>query len=92
MRLAHLFETIPLNQLNNPAETRFHVGGEGFQFTLNPAVEQLNDPRHTPHCIAFLQYGASRHTCTPPDPEVGRLENGSVMPAGIPEEGFECRS
>ena len=46
MRLAHLFETLRLNQFDNPAETRFHVDGECFQLFANSGVEQLYDPRH----------------------------------------------
>src|ERR1035438_4113362 len=57
MRFAHLFETIPLNQLDNPAETRLHVGGKSFQLISNAGVEQLYDPRHCFYGIAFLQYG-----------------------------------
>ena len=56
MRLAHLFETMPLNQLDYPAETRFHIGRESFQLISNAGVEQLYDPRHSFYDIAFLQY------------------------------------
>ena len=56
VRFAHLFETMPLNQLDNPAETRFHIGGESFQLLSNAGVEQLYDPRHWFNDIAFLQY------------------------------------
>ncbi len=47
MRLAHRFQSMPLNQFDNPAETRFHVGGEKFQLLSNTGVEQLYDPRHS---------------------------------------------
>lgn len=56
VRLAHVFETIPLNELDNSAETRFHIGRESFQLISNAGIEQLYDPGHCLNDIAFLQY------------------------------------
>ena len=49
MRLAYLFETMSLNQFDNPAKTRFHVRGQSFQLVSNAGVKQLYDPHHSPH-------------------------------------------
>ena len=56
MRLAHLFETMPLNQLDNPPETCLHVGGESFQLISHAGIQQLYCPSHPLNDIAFLQY------------------------------------
>ena len=44
MRLAHPFETMALNQFDNPAKTRLHIGRESFKLISNANVEQFNDP------------------------------------------------
>jgi hypothetical protein len=43
---AHSFETMVLNQFDNSAKTRSHVGRESFDLTSNAGVENFNDPRH----------------------------------------------
>src|ERR1019366_1704839 len=77
MRLAHLFEAMRLNQLDNPAETRFHVGRESFQLISNAGVEQLYDPHHTSYDIAFLQYRQGPS-----------LSAGRFVAPGLAEEGI----
>jgi inorganic pyrophosphatase len=46
MRLAHLFETIALDQFHDAAKPCFHVIGQSCHLSLNTGVEQLYDPRH----------------------------------------------
>jgi hypothetical protein len=46
MGLAELIEAVALDQLDNPAETGFHVGGQDIELFSNPVVQQFYDPRH----------------------------------------------
>ena len=46
VRLVHPFETMTLNQFDNPAKTRPHVGRESFQLISHAGVEHFNGPRH----------------------------------------------
>ena len=45
VRLAHSFEAVALDQFDNPAKTRPHIGRESFELISNADVEQFNDPR-----------------------------------------------
>ena len=46
MGLADLIEAVVLYQLDNPAETGFHVGRQDIELFSNPVVQQFYDPRH----------------------------------------------
>jgi hypothetical protein len=37
---------MPLHQLDNPSEPRFHIGGESIHLISHPGVEQLYEPSH----------------------------------------------
>jgi hypothetical protein len=43
--LADLVEAVALDQLDDPAETGFHVGRKRIELFSNPVVQQLYDPR-----------------------------------------------
>jgi hypothetical protein len=45
LRLAHLFETMYLDQVDNPTKARSHVGRENLEFIPNASVEQFGNPR-----------------------------------------------
>jgi len=55
MRFAHRFETMLLDQFDDPAETRAHVGRQNLELISNAGVEQFYNPRHSACSIAFLQ-------------------------------------
>ena len=57
MRLAHLFETMALDQFDNPAKTRFHVGRQDLKLISNTGVEQFNDPLHASIVLQFFNIG-----------------------------------
>jgi hypothetical protein len=40
------FETVSLDQLNDPAKTCQHIGRQGIEFIPNAVVKQLYEPRH----------------------------------------------
>ena len=46
MGLADLIEAVVLHQLDNPAETGFHVGRQDIELFSNPVVQQFYNPRH----------------------------------------------
>ena len=46
MRFAHPFETVDLDQFDDPAKTRPHVDREGLDLIPNAGVEQFYGPHH----------------------------------------------
>ena len=53
MRLAHPFETMDLDQFDNPAKTRPGIGRESFDLILNKGIEHFNDSRHLSIVLHF---------------------------------------
>jgi hypothetical protein len=62
MWLAHLFETIVLDQLDNPAKPRPHIGWERLQLISN-AVSRTSTIHPSIYSIAFLQYRRGDRFC-----------------------------
>jgi len=53
MRLTHPFETLPLNQLHNPAKPGLPVERQGVKLFSNAVVKELYDPRHPSTLLHF---------------------------------------
>ena len=53
MGLADPIEAVVLYQLDNPAETGFHVGRQDIELFSNPVVQQFYDPRHLRALLHF---------------------------------------
>ncbi len=51
--LADPIEAVVLYQLDNPAETGFHVGRQDIELFSNPIVQQFYDPRHLRALLHF---------------------------------------
>ena len=69
MGLVDLIEAVALDQLDNPAETGFHVGGQDIELSSNPVFQQFYDPRHLRILLHFcnrLPPDRSRDTHMPP--------------------------
>jgi len=74
MGLADLIEAVALYQLDNPAETGFHVGRQDIELFSNPVVQQFYNPRHE---SALLHFCNSRRKAgivirTPNGPPAGQ--------------------
>jgi len=53
MRLTHPFETLPLNQLHNPAKPGLPVERQGVKLFSNAVIKELYDPRHPSTLLHF---------------------------------------
>jgi hypothetical protein len=60
MGLADLIEAVALYQLDNPAETGFHVGRQDIELFSNPVVQQFYDPRHLSVLLHFCDRDGRR--------------------------------
>jgi hypothetical protein len=47
VRFSHAFQTVGLDELDDPAKARLHIRGQGFDFSRDPPVQQFDDPSHT---------------------------------------------
>jgi hypothetical protein len=82
MGLADLIEAVALYQLDNPAETGFHVGRQDIELFANSVVQQFYDPRHLRVLLHFCNGDGGqperrdllrkRHVCRP-----RRMNDGS---------------
>jgi hypothetical protein len=65
MGLADPIEAVVLYQLDNPAETSFHVSRQDIELFSNPVVQQFYDPRHLRALLHFCnscrQLGPQAH-------------------------------
>jgi hypothetical protein len=44
--LAHAFQTVILDQFDNPAKAGSHVAGKRFDLLRDPIIQQLDRPPH----------------------------------------------
>ena len=91
MWLMESFETVSLNQFDDPAETRLHVVRQHFEFFSNAVVQQLYDPRHL---LTLLQFCNIRKGFVPPRDarravRVRQEQRGPVRILGCLSSGFE---
>jgi hypothetical protein len=88
------FETVSLDQLDNPAKPGLHVGRQGFELISNAIVEQLYAPCH-PFILLHFCNIANRSiylVCsTVASPEVWAAMSWNVSLAAVLSARFQIR-